>query len=369
MKKFNLYITTFLAIGIVILLVSFYSFRYLYSSSKEDLLNSKLEAGKTEAREIGMLLEFQLKQGIPKETVIQNLQNSISNTDTQSGFICMYNRKGIEICHPNPALIGQKINKNNSGYTSGNKKSDFIEILNAGKANTGIRNFNGNSGRSSEIVSVFPVEGSDWMVASHANIKVIEQQISYVYLKFSLVFLISTLLILGISFFLIRVIYKKYQNQTENEIKNLNDEINGLTALNTQLNVIHEKYQNSNNNFNTGNLTENSKRRIITYHKDELISLDSQDIAYFFLENNIVYIKTNSESQYSITSSLDELIKTLDPKMFYRANRQFIINVKAITTILIYGKNQLKLTVKPEHTETILISKNKVAEFKKWLEQ
>ncbi|GAA5098096.1 hypothetical protein GCM10023210_33900 [Chryseobacterium ginsengisoli] len=370
MKKFNLYTVTFFAVSIVILMISFFSFQYLYTSSKEDLFNSKFEAGKREAREIGKLLELQLKDGISKENVIQNLQNSIVNTDTQSGFICMYNQNGIELCHPNPALIGQKINKNNSGFTSGDEnKSDFIEILNSGKENTGIRNFNKNSNRASEIVSVFPVVGSNWMVASHANTEVIEQQISDLYLKFLIVFLIATLCILGISFLLIRMIYRKYEAQKNDEIRNLNDEINSLTAMNTQLNIIHEKLKLSDNHSLNEDSTENSKKRIITYHKDELISLESSEIAYFFLENNIVYVKTNTENQYSINSSLDELIKTLDSKIFYRANRQFIINVKAINNILVYGKNQLKIVTKPESDEIILISKNKVAEFKKWLEQ
>lgn len=369
MKKFNLYTITFLAVSTVILLTSFFSFNYLYSSSKEDLFKSKFEAGKREVREIGKLLELQLKDGLSKDAVIQNLQNSIVNTDTQSGFICMYNQNGVELCHPNPALIGQKIDKSNSGFASDDKNSDFIEVLNSGKAHTGIRSFSKNSERASEIVSVFPVSGSDWMVASHANMEVIEQQISDLYLKFLIVFLIATLLILGISFFLIRMIYKNYEKQKNNEIKNLNDEINTLTAINTQLNVIHEKINKSADSLSNEDATENSKRRIITYHKDELISLETSDIAYFFLENNIVYIKTNSGNQYVINSSLDELIKTLDPQIFYRANRQFIINVKAINNILVYGKNQLKLVVNPESDEIILISKNKVAEFKKWLEQ
>ncbi|WP_228379135.1 hypothetical protein [Chryseobacterium piperi] len=106
MKKINLYTLTFLAVSIIILLISFLSFRYLYSSSKENIFNSKIEAGKRESREIGKLLELQLKQGLSKDAVIQNLQTSIVNTDTQSGFICMYNQNGIELCHPNPAFIG-----------------------------------------------------------------------------------------------------------------------------------------------------------------------------------------------------------------------------------------------------------------------
>ncbi|WP_106916636.1 LytTR family transcriptional regulator [Chryseobacterium aurantiacum] len=370
MKKINLYILTFFAISIVILLVSFFSFRYLYSSSKKDVFNSTFEAGKREAREIGKLLELQLKQGLSKETVIQNLQSSIVNTDTQSGFICMYNQAGIELCHPNPALIGRKVEINSSEFISdSNKQFDFLEIINSGKASTGIHNFNKASKRASEIVSFYPVEGSNWMVASHANIDVIEQQISDLYLTFLIVFLIATLLILGISFFLIRMIYKKYEDQKNGEIKSLNDEVNTLTAINTQLHLIHEKHRENDNDSVSEESTDALKKRIITYHKDELISLETSEIAYFFLENNIVYIKTCSGNQYSINSSLDELIKTLDSQIFYRANRQFIINVKAINNILVYGKNQLKLVVKPESDEVILISKNRVSEFKKWLEQ
>ncbi len=353
----------------MILLVSFFSFRYLYSSSKKDVFNSTFEAGKREAREIGKLLELQLKQGLSEETVIQNLQSSIVNTDTQSGFICMYNKKGIELCHPNPALVGRKVEINSSEFILDNKPFDFLEILHSGKASTGIHHFNKTSNRASEIVSFYPVEGSDWMVASHANIDVIEQQISDLYLTFLIVFLIATLSILGISFFLIRMIYKKYETQKNDEIKNLNDEVNTLTAINTQLHLIHEKHKENNNNFLREESTDSLKKRIITYHKDELMSLETLEIAYFFLENNIVYLKTFSGNQYSINSSLDELIKTLDPQMFYRANRQFIINVKAINNILVYGKNQLKLMVKPESDEMILISKNRVSEFKKWLEQ
>ncbi|WP_394332191.1 LytTR family transcriptional regulator DNA-binding domain-containing protein [Epilithonimonas hungarica] len=59
----------------------------------------------------------------------------------------------------------------------------------------------------------------------------------------------------------------------------------------------------------------------------------------------------------------------METEHFYRANRQFIINIKAIKSILIYRKNQLKIVIEPEPEEDIIISKNKVSGFKKWLEQ
>ncbi|WP_228379134.1 LytR/AlgR family response regulator transcription factor [Chryseobacterium piperi] len=223
--------------------------------------------------------------------------------------------------------------------------------------------------RSSEIVSVYPVEGSDWMVASHANISIIEQQISDLYFQFLIVFIIATIIILATSFILIRLIYRKYEAQTNEQISSLNTEINNLTALNTQLHTLQQKYHETPSFIPESLITESFRKRITTYHKDELISIETIDIAYFFLENNSVFLITFKGHQYSINSSLDELIKLLDPQMFYRANRQFIINIKAIESILIYGKNQLRLIVQPISDETILISKNKVADFKKWIEQ
>lgn len=366
MKKHKLYVLTFLAVSFVIILSGFFSFRYLYVSAREKLLESKLEIGKRESREIGKLLELQLMDGISKEKVIQNLQSSIANTDTQSGFICMYNSKGIELCHPNSALIGTKIDVSNSSFISENKvHTSFLNILNSGKNSSGIRNFPENIKRSSEIVSVYPIKGSDWLLASHTNIQILETQISTLYQKFLLVFLLFNLLVLGLCFFLIRMIYNQYEKRKREEINHLNNEIVSLNALNNQLKFLQEKYLESTNIDDSHSV----RKRIITYHKDELVSLETSEIAYFVLDENIVYIQLFSGDRYTINSSLDELTKTLDSKEFYRANRQFIIHIKAIDSILLYGNNQLKLVVKPQNEERIIISKNKVADFKKWIEQ
>lgn len=370
MKKHKLYLLTFLAVSFVVILVGFFSFKYLYVSSREKLFESKLETGKRESREIGKLLELQLKDGISKEKVIQNLQNSIVNTDTQSGFICMYNSKGIELCHPNSALIGTKIEYNNSNFISeSNLKTSFLEILNSGKNASGRRDFPENIKRSSEIVSVYPIDGSDWLLASHTNIQILEDQISNLFQKFLLAFLVFTFLVLGLSFLLIRMIYNQYEKKKKVEITNLNNEIISLNALNTQLKTLQQKFLEQQNFTTDEDESPAIRKRITTYHKDELVSLETSDIAYFVLEETSVYIQLFNGNRYVINSSLDELTKTLDPKEFYRANRQFIIHIKAISSILLYGNNQLKLVVKPQNDERIIISKNKVADFKKWIEQ
>lgn len=373
MKKTRLHLFTFISVSLVVLLVGLGALGYFYRSAKEALWTSKMEAGKRETRELGRLLEQQLAGGIPAQKVINNLQESILNTDAQSEFICMYNTLGIELCHPNPALIGQKIDAANSQFADSAQRVPFSDVLRSGKASAGIRIFPKDIQRSSEIVSIYPVKGSDWVVAAHANIAVQQAQLENLYHRFILGLLIMVLLIAGSCFLLIRLIYRKYEGIMEGEIDRLSDRVNSLTALNHQLKLSQEKQKRLDATTvalpNDTTPPENSRKRLVTYHKDEMVMVEAEDIAFFSLSENIVSMHTFNEQQYTINSSLDELMKQLDKEVFYRANRQFIINVNAIHTILVYGRNQLRLSTQPQSPENIIISKNKVTDFRKWLDR
>lgn len=374
MKKTRLYTLTLVGISVVVLTISLISSSYLYSLAKEKLWSEKLESGEREVRQISVLLEQQIQNGLSKAQVIHNLQLSIQNTDTKSDFICMYNQKGIELCHPNPALIGQKILEDNSQITDGKNREikTLSAVLEQGEKRNGLRIFPNNPKRNSEIVNIYPVAGTDWMVASHANVALLQEQLSDLYVQFLLNLLLSTIVISVGCYVLIRLIYSKYELAIELEKEHLNDKVNELQILNKQLNTNQEKSQNLPENTvdeNEPKDSEITKKRILTYHKDEIVKLDTEDIAYIFLENGITYIYTFSNRQFTSNNSLDEIIKWLDQTNFYRANRQFIININAITTILLYGKNQLKLNIKPDLNTNVIISKNKVAEFKQWLDQ
>ncbi|CAL1519083.1 hypothetical protein MMC2321_02828 [Chitinophaga sp. MM2321] len=355
-------------------MISLASTQYLYNAAREKLWSTKLASGEREAREIAHLLEQQLNSGLTQQQVINNLQRSIENTDVKSDFICMYNQKGIELCHPNPALIGQIIGEENSAIKElkTGESSSFIAVLQAGVKRNGLRTFSGNSQKSSEIVTVYPVPQTDWMVASHANLTVLQEQLSDLHLQFLVGLLLSAIAISLCCYMLIRLIYRKYEADIDHEIKELNDKVVGLQALNLQLNTQQEKLQQLPHPLMApaaASDTEIVKKRVITYHKDELIKLDTHDIAYVFLDNGLPYFYTFENRPFNSNNSLDEIMKWLDNTNFYRANRQFIINIRAIQSILLYGKNQLKLIMKPAPDMDVIISKNKVAEFKQWLDQ
>ena len=371
MSKTKLYIYTLLGISLLVAIIGFGSFKYAYKSAKDHLWNSKMESGERECREIGKLLGQELESGIPSQEVIEHLQRSIVNTDTQSEFLCMYNKKGVQLCHPNTALIGQKIYPDNSNFALNNKSAvAFSDILHSGKEISGIRSFSLPKKRSSEIVNVYPVQGSDWVVATHFNIEVIEAQLDSLYKQFLVGLFIMALLLISSCFLLIRLIYHRYEKRMESEIDKLNLEVNELTTLNKQLIFTQEKSQGQ--IISGGPVAiedENPRKRLVTYQNDEMILLDMQDIALFSLEDETIFIYTFFGKRFTINLSLEEVMKQVDNHLFYRANRQYIININSIKTILIYGKNQLHLVTKPESKGEIIISKNKVAEFKKWIDQ
>jgi DNA-binding LytR/AlgR family response regulator len=91
------------------------------------------------------------------------------------------------------------------------------------------------------------------------------------------------------------------------------------------------------------------------------------EISWFYSEEGITFMVTNDNHQYPIDFSLDDLTDMLDPKLFFRINRQFIIKMEAIGNIHIYPKSRLKLELKPVSTKEVFVSRDKVTKFKQWL--
>jgi DNA-binding LytR/AlgR family response regulator len=203
------------------------------------------------------------------------------------------------------------------------------------------------------------------MLASHSNVEVIQMQLDNLYQKFRIGTLLLVTIITGISFWLIRLIYNKHQQEIDLKISGLNEEVNILGMLNRQL---ENKQQQATENSNFRK-EENVRKRLIAYLKDEIITIETESIAYIVLIENTVSVCTFQNKTYSLNNSLDDLINELDNEIFYRANRQFIVNINAIQNIWIYGRNQLRIETRPKCQEPIIISKNKVAEFKKWLDK
>jgi two-component system LytT family response regulator len=87
-----------------------------------------------------------------------------------------------------------------------------------------------------------------------------------------------------------------------------------------------------------------------------------------FIDNGIVYLLVNSGKQYPVDMNLDDLQQQLDPRLFFRANRQFIVSRKSIRDMAVHFNGRLLVNLKVNTPEAIYISKERVSAFKRWFE-
>ncbi len=109
------------------------------------------------------------------------------------------------------------------------------------------------------------------------------------------------------------------------------------------------------------------RERFMVHFRGMIKSIDISEVAYFFAENRAVFIVLFDGKTYDLSMTLEQLESELNPKIFYRANRKFIVSIKAIKEAVVYSKNKLKLHLKPESTSDVIISTEKASKFKHWL--
>jgi len=105
---------------------------------------------------------------------------------------------------------------------------------------------------------------------------------------------------------------------------------------------------------------------VLVYYKDKIIPVKVSDIAIFYIENEITHLISFDQKQYFINKSLEELEKIAGSD-FYRANRQFLINQKAIANASKYFARKLSVNLIIPFKGKIIVSKEKSGDFLNWL--
>ncbi len=96
-------------------------------------------------------------------------------------------------------------------------------------------------------------------------------------------------------------------------------------------------------------------------------SIETPDIAYFFLEERVVFLSTKDGMNLPVDYSLDKLVQLLNPRQFFRVNRQYLVSLSAIQTIHSYSAGKLKLDLLPRPRHDVFVSGDRMTEFKEWL--
>ena len=372
MRKDKLYFLTFISISFIFLLIASLGIKYFIRASANQLVKVQLESSKREANEVAKLIGYQLMGAQSKQGVIKNVQKTIENTQDQATFVCVLDWSGKNVSHPDITKVGQKVNSNQSLLNSLKQESNsdsLYDLLTKGKAES-----EEEKDINSEIIHIAPVKDSDLIVAAHINLDTISLETNTIKSTFYVIFLIMGILITLASFFAVRMIGSYYEKQLELKNTNLESELVNLSKLNTNLVAYQQKISETNkeqssqpaSQSSSDQEMDSSKIRILTYIRNELVPIDINQIAYIHTENTITYVVGSDGKKSTTNDSLDDLMSSLDASLFFRANRQFIISIESIDKIIKYGNSQLKIVVKKEEVE-IIISKNKAAEFRQWL--
>jgi DNA-binding LytR/AlgR family response regulator len=129
--------------------------------------------------------------------------------------------------------------------------------------------------------------------------------------------------------------------------------------------------QNSYSSISIDNLINTAgkkyKDRFVIKLGNKIKSILIEDIAYFFSRDKLTFICDKEGKNSPIDISLDKLEKLLDPKEFFRVNRQIIANASAIKEIVTSSKSRIILTLEPPSGIEAMISSERSSLFKKWL--
>ncbi len=146
------------------------------------------------------------------------------------------------------------------------------------------------------------------------------------------------------------------------------DELTAVIAKlrkNTPPQYPHDFYQNFAQQFLRP--TFNFKTRFLIKQGNTLNFIEIAEIAFFFSEDSITQCITYQHKKHIIEQTLDELENQLNPADFFRINRKMIVHIKSIKKISPHLNSRLKLEILPSYTTEIFVARERVTDFKSWL--
>lgn len=112
--------------------------------------------------------------------------------------------------------------------------------------------------------------------------------------------------------------------------------------------------------------TSKKPDNILVHYQNRVIPIKVEDVALFYIKNELTYLFTFDLKSYVVNKSLDEL-QQIDDYLFYRANRQFIVNRYAVKEVAQTMSRKVSLELNVDFSESITISKEKISSFYSWL--
>ncbi len=115
-------------------------------------------------------------------------------------------------------------------------------------------------------------------------------------------------------------------------------------------------------------LTKSYKNKFVIKVGEHIKVFTIDDVQCFHSMEKYTFLKNNSGRDYAINYSLDQLEDLLEPSKFFRISRKYIVSFSAISDIISYSNSRLKVKLISNQSDDLIVSREKVQDFKKWLE-
>jgi DNA-binding LytR/AlgR family response regulator len=110
------------------------------------------------------------------------------------------------------------------------------------------------------------------------------------------------------------------------------------------------------------------KTRFVIKVGEHLKSIATDDILFFYSLEKATFLCTSDFKTYLVDYSLDRISEMVDDHKFFRINRKYILSNQSIADIIFYSNSRLKIKLKKQDEESIIVSRDKVTAFKEWLD-
>jgi two-component system response regulator LytT len=110
------------------------------------------------------------------------------------------------------------------------------------------------------------------------------------------------------------------------------------------------------------------RNSFLVQKKDTFTPIASNDFAFFFIQNGVVRGTTKDNQTFSFNEKLEDLENDLNPELFFRANRQYLIQRSAIKSLQTYFNGRIVVNLQPRVKDQIIVSKANASKLKSWLQ-
>jgi DNA-binding LytR/AlgR family response regulator len=117
------------------------------------------------------------------------------------------------------------------------------------------------------------------------------------------------------------------------------------------------------------NRTDKFKKRFVVSIANKIKVVNTGEIAFLYSKVKNTFLVTIDKHQYPLEFSLDNLEHILNPELFFRVNRQYIVQYRCISRIDILSKSRIRIETDPRAEDEILVSSARTSEFRQWLDR